>query len=96
LGPGSKANDVTLKRGVVSAGDLWNWIAAARTRPAAARSDVTITLRNESGQPVQSWRLAKALPMHFTGPTLGGKGTGDVAIESLTISAENIAIVPPR
>lgn len=96
LSGGYKVNDVTLKRGVVAAADLWNWITAARTGGAPAKSNATITLRNETGQPVQSWKLTNASPIHYNGPALGGKGTNDVAIESLILSLESIEIVPPR
>lgn len=96
LGGTQKVNDVTLKRGVVNTSDLWNWINAARTGAAAARTNATITLRNEAGQPMQSWKLTNALPVHYSGPKLGGKGGNDTAIESLILSAENIEIVPPK
>jgi phage tail-like protein len=89
-------SDVTLKRGVVSAGYLWNWVAAARGSGGAGKLDATVTLRNEQGQPVQSWKLSKATPVRYTGPTLGGKGSGEVAMEELILSAEAIEIVPPH
>jgi phage tail-like protein len=96
LGGASKVSDVTLKRGVVNATSLWNWIAAARTNRAAARIDATITLRDETGRPVQSWKLKNAAPVRYIGPPLNGKGSSDVAIESLELSPENVAIVPPQ
>src|SRR5271170_7280224 len=48
-----KVGDVTLKRGVVNSTDFWSWIAAARASAALARCNGTITLRDETGQPVQ-------------------------------------------
>lgn len=90
-----KVNDVTLKRGVVSAGDLWNWIAAVRGAGGAGKCDATVTLRNEAGAPVMTWKLSQAMPVRYTGPPLGGHG-GDVAIEELVLCAELIEIVPPR
>jgi len=91
--PGShKVGDVTLKRGVVDSTDLWAWITATRTTGVAAQRDVVITLRDESGNPMQQWKLRNVVPMKYTGPTLAGKGGGDVAMEELVLSAEGYEI----
>jgi phage tail-like protein len=91
--PGShKVGDVTLKRGVVDSSDLWAWITAARTTGVKAQRDVVITLQDEAGKPVQQWKLRKVVPMKYTGPTLAGKGGGDVAMEELVLSAEGYEI----
>ncbi len=91
--PGShKVGDITLKRGVVDSSDLWDWITAARTTGVAAQRDVVITLCDESGAPVQQWKLRAVIPMKYTGPTLAGKGGGDVAMEELVLSAEGYEI----
>lgn len=84
--------DVTLKRGVVDTSDLWAWITAARATGVSAQRDVTITLRDESNNPVQVFKLYAASPKGYTGPTLSGKGAGDVAIEELVLAVENIEI----
>lgn len=89
-----KAGDVTLKRGVVDSSSLWNWITQARTSESAPRHNATIVLRNEAGNPVQTWKLSGASPVKYTGPTLSGTGN-DVAIEELILSAESIDLVPP-
>lgn len=92
--PGShKVGDVTLKRGIVNSSDLWNWISDTRTNGYSAKRDVTITLRDEANKPVQAWKLRSVAPMKYTGPTLAGKGAGDVAMEELVLSAEGFEIV---
>ena len=88
--------DITLKRGVVSVGDLWSWMAAARNSSSAARRSGTVTLRDETGTPIISWKFTKAMPVRYKGPPLGGKGSGDCAIEELVLSAESIELVPPH
>jgi phage tail-like protein len=88
--------DVTLKRGLVDSTDLWDWITTARTTGADAQRDVTITLRNEANQDVQIYKLFSAVPKGYTGPTLSGKGTGDLAIEELVLAAEGLEILPPN
>jgi phage tail-like protein len=91
--PGShKVGDVTLKRGVVDSSDLWAWITQTETTGVKAQRDVVITLRDEANNPVQSWKLRNVVPMKYTGPTLAGKGGGEVAMEELVLSAEGFEI----
>jgi phage tail-like protein len=85
-----KVSDVTLKRGIVNSSDLWQWIAQVRKTGPAAKREVVITLRDEAGSPVQSWKLRGVVPMKYTGPTLAAKGGGDVAMEELVLSAEEL------
>jgi phage tail-like protein len=91
--PGShKVSDVTLKRGVVNSMDLWDWMTQTRRQGVLAQRDVVITLRDEAGNPMQSWKLRNVVPMKYTGPTLAGKGGGEVAMEELVLSAEGFEI----
>ncbi len=85
-----KVSDVTLKRGIVNSGDLWEWIKQTRRSGPQARRDVVITLRDEAGDNVQSWTLRNVVPMKYIGPTLAAKGGGDVAMEELVLSSEGI------
>jgi phage tail-like protein len=87
-----KTNDVTLKRGVVSSKDLWQWIEATRTKSVAEQRNVVITMNDEAGNKVQSWTLYKCIPLKYTGPTFAGKGGGEVAVEELTLSAQGIKL----
>jgi phage tail-like protein len=87
-----KVSDVTCKRGIVNSQSLWDWIKNARVAGPDAQKTVTITLLDESQQAVQSWVLRAAIPMKYTGPTLAGKGGGDVAMEELVLSAEGLEI----
>src|SRR4029450_12866843 len=85
-----KVGDVTLKRGIVNSSDLWAWINQTRTQGIAGKRTVVITLRDESGSPVQKWTLGGVVPMKYTGPTLAAKGGGDVAMEELVLSSESL------
>jgi phage tail-like protein len=90
-----KVSDVTLKRGLVNAAAVWSWIEQARVGgPAAKKEFVTITVLDENRQPVQKWTLSRVLPLKWTGPTLAGKGGGDVAMEEIVLSAEALQYTP--
>ncbi len=87
-----KTGDVTLKRGVIGASNLYEWLDATRTgNLSKAKRDVVIKLLDESrANTVVSWKLRGAMPMKWTGPTLSAKGGTDVAIEELVLSVEQV------
>ncbi|MGA8532760.1 MAG: phage tail protein [Candidatus Tumulicola sp.] len=85
---------VVLKRGVVDSSDLWAWMTATRTTGVGAQRDVTITMRDEANNNVQLYKLTNVVPSKYTGPTLSGKGAGDVAMEELELTAEGLEVAP--
>ena len=88
-----KVGDITLKRGLMGALDLYQWIDQVRTGDQAARRNITVQLRDESGQnTVMTWRLHNARPMRYTAPSFNAKGGTDVAIEELVLSCEDLQI----
>jgi len=87
-----KVSDVTLKRGIIDSESLWSWIKDARVSGPDAQKTVTVTLLDEAQQAIQSWVLRGVIPMKYTGPTLAGKGGGDVAMEELVLSAEGLEV----
>ena len=87
-----KVSDITLKRGILDSKTLFEWIGSARKDGPQAQKSVTITLLDETQKPVQSWQLRGVIPMKYTGPTLAGKGGGDVAMEEVVFSAEAFEI----
>lgn len=85
--------DVTLKRGLIGALDLWGWIAQMRDGNQAAARNVTIQMLDEAhNQTVMTWRLTNARPMKYTAPSLNAKSGTEVAIEELVLSVEAMAI----
>jgi phage tail-like protein len=89
-----KVPDVTLKRGVIGAPDLFAWVEAIRDGSQNELKTVTVKLLGEDRNPenpAQEWVLKNARPMKYTGPALNGKGT-DVAIEELVLSCERIEL----
>ena len=87
--PGThKISDVTLKRGIVSSKDFWDWITEVQREGPSKQRDVSIILRDEAGNNVQTWILRRVVPSKYTGPTLAAKGGGDVAMDELVLAAE--------
>jgi phage tail-like protein len=85
----NSTDDVTLKRGVIGDLRLFSWLKAQREGDLDPRT-VTITLMDEGRQDVCSWVLRNAQPKKWVGPTLAGKGGGEVAMEELHLVAEQI------
>ena len=90
-----KVGDVTCKRGLIDSKAIWDWMDSARTDGPDAKKNVTIKLLDESGDTVQTWTLERVIPLKWTGPTLAGKGGGDVAMEELVLSAEGLIYGTP-
>ncbi len=80
---------MTLKRGLIGALELFEWITATRQGPGQPR-DVTIVLLEEARNPVRYWIVSNAQPKKWVGPTLAAKGSGEVAMEELVLVAESI------
>lgn len=88
----SRVGDVTLRRGLIGALNLWEWFEQVRSGdPNSARS-VTIQLLNEDrSDTVMTWKLAQARPVkHVSGP-LEAVGA-DVVIEELVLSYERLGV----
>lgn len=84
-----KNDDVTLKRGLVGSLDLFAWLKAVRDGEHDTRN-ISITLLDEARSPVATWRLRNAQPKKWVGPSLAGKGGGEVAMEELHLVHEGI------
>jgi phage tail-like protein len=87
-----KTPDITCKRGVLGALDLYQWLDAVRNGTQGQLKTVTVKLMSEDRTTaVMTWKLLRARPMKYTGPSLNGKGT-DLAIEELVLSSERIEL----
>jgi len=90
-GPGLvKANDITLKRGIIADLAFWNWILAAM-KGTVQRQEGAIKLLNEARQEVMRWTLTRAWPGKWTGPGLNAKNN-EISIETIVIHHEGLGI----
>ena len=82
-----KSGKVTLKSGLGTA-DLITWYQKCMDQ-LWVRKDVTITLLDVARQPVISWKLSKAFPSSWSGPSLK-TDANTVAIESLELAFQTL------
>lgn len=88
-----KVGDVTLKRGLIGATDLLEWMEEVRNGDQNAARNVTIQLLDESRQgPVMTWQLINARPMRYTVPSFNAKSASDVAIEELVFVCDDMTV----
>lgn len=84
-------SNLTLKRGMF-AGDneFFQWLNTVQLNK-IERRDLTISLLNESHEPVTSWKVKEAWPCKVEGPTLNSTGN-EVAVESIELCHEGVEI----
>jgi phage tail-like protein len=86
----NKATDVTMKRGVIGALNLYAWLNDIRNGNQKALRTVTIQLQSEDHtEVVQTWKLLRArIVKHSSGP-FNAKGN-DVAMEEIVLAYERL------
>lgn len=93
--PGAESfGNVTLRRGMTSSFDLWDWWERIRSGLAARATCDIVVLSADLAQERVRFRLYDCLPVKLTGPSLNATGN-DVAIESLELACEGLEIVRP-
>jgi phage tail-like protein len=83
-----KWNNITLKRGITDAMDMWKWRKLVEQGNIdSARKNGTITMYNQSGTAVAKWNFTNAWPSKLTGPAANA-GNNEVAIEEMELTHE--------
>jgi len=81
-----KYQPITLRRGVVKGlPQLRDWLESGDKRP------LGVSLCDERGDPVVTWRIQKALPTKLEAPALLAAGN-EAAVETLTLMAAGITV----
>lgn len=83
-----KYSNVTLKRGVVTTKEMYDWLAPGLTG-AVERKTVTISLLDEAQKAVASWEIINAWPTKYTAPDFNAT-SNEIAIESLELAHEGM------
>jgi phage tail-like protein len=88
----NKATDVTMKRGVIGALELYSWLNDIRNGNQNALRTVTVQLQNEDhSQVVQTCKLLRARIVKLSSGPLNGRGS-DVAIEEIVLAYERLEL----
>jgi len=81
-------NNITLKRGITDAMDMWKWRAIVEEgKIDEARKNGSIVMFSQQGTEVARWDFVNAWPSRITGPTPNA-AENEIAIEELEITHE--------
>jgi phage tail-like protein len=81
--------DVTLRYGLTSSKELWNWFQTA-VKGSVERKNVSVVMLGSDGvAEVMRWNLVNAWPREWRGAPLDARGA-EIAIETLTLVFETL------
>lgn len=80
--------NLTLKRGMTSSADLWDWHYSF-VEGRGKRRDGVIVLQNDLHLPVNIWHFKRGLPVKWSGPAMHAS-QNNVALETLEIAHEGL------
>lgn len=89
----ARYSHVTLKSGVASAVDLWEWFYKVAMGN-VSRRDLSIVMLNGKGGSdgeVMRWNLSEAFPVRWTGPNFAA-GDANVAVHSIELAHHGLEL----
>jgi phage tail-like protein len=86
-----KHTNLTLKRGLTKEGALLAWLK--QTVVEAKPAEMSLTLCDYEGKPIQTWSFAGAYPVKWTGPDANAGGN-EMMTESLEIAHQGPVAKP--
>ena len=90
----AKYSNITLKRGTfLNDNEFYSWFNTVQMTQ-IERRDITISLLNESHEPVVVWKVKNAFPVKVQSSDLKADGN-EVAIETLELAHEGLKIDLP-
>ena len=87
--------NLTLKRGVTSNLDLWNWVQQSVADPGLRANAEVVVFQADGTTEAMRYQLHRCLPIKFKAPALSAKD-GQVAIEAFQLAYEKFVIVAPQ
>lgn len=85
-----KFEDISLKRGITSSMDIWQWRKQVEDGAIKdARKDGSIVMYNQALEEVARWNFENAWPVKVTGPSFSASST-EVGVEELVITHEHM------
>jgi phage tail-like protein len=85
---------ITLKRGMTSNFDLWDWVDATRNNPSLRADAQIVLLGADHRTECAGFVLSRCLPTKLKAPALNAKD-GMVAIEELQLTYESLTLNKP-
>jgi phage tail-like protein len=83
-----KWNNITLKRGITNAMDMWDWRKQVEEgKVEQARKNGSIIMYNQMNEAIARWDFVQAWPNKLTGPSANATNN-EVGIEELEITHE--------
>jgi phage tail-like protein len=83
-----KLNNITLKRGITNAMDMWDWRKQVEEgKVEQARKNGSIIMYNQMNEAIARWDFVQAWPNKLTGPSANATNN-EVGIEELEITHE--------
>ena len=83
-----KWNNITLKRGITDAMDMWKWRQLIeKGQIDDARKNGSIKMFNQKGEEIARWNFIKAWPSKLVGPTANANNN-EVGIEEMELTVE--------
>lgn len=86
----NKFSDITLKRGLTSSNDLWQWINNIMNGTMDRRNGAIVLLADDRTEVIR-FKFRRGWPCKWEGPHLNAKGS-EVAIETLEITHEGLEV----
>jgi phage tail-like protein len=88
-----KWEDITLKRGITSSMDIWDWRKQVEDGDVeSARRDGSIVMFDQQLKEVARWNFERAWPLKVSGPS-PKTDSNEIGVEELVITHEYIARV---
>jgi phage tail-like protein len=97
LGP-SKISEITLKNGITSSMELWDWyvrVLQGPPWPTDTRKNIQIVMVDPKGDRKHQWTLLKAIPVKWSGPQLNS-GQSTVAVQSIKFAHQGLLLPNSR
>jgi phage tail-like protein len=89
------SGQLTLKRGMTSNLQLWQWFSQGTKPGSVLTAHGQITIWAADGTPGIQFSLTSCLPVRMRAPSLNAKGDGGVAIEELALVYEKLEVSTP-
>jgi phage tail-like protein len=93
--PGRRSfSNLTLKRGVISSLDLWEWLHRVTTKSQKKdeKKNMSVVLYNAKAEEVLRWNLIAAYPIKWSAPSMQ-TDQSSVLVESLELAYQEFTIV---